>query len=580
MAGERKGKAYEAVVLVALEELRAEGLFKGSIYWEKTPTGMTIKPDIMIGPSEDRPDYSILITQCTSVKNSDMKMWRNFGELVETKTCLPTVPRVFSFTFGTIKEDLERIQAWAFDVFRWCRGEKWHAELDALADELTSQKELKVAAFPEVIRERNPRAVLNPLKKLLKDCFLSRSRPQMKGLWELHRQRRIPPAPSSRETHVRRGLAKLLVFEDLELGARIHDGCRVPKDQVPSYAFELGLAQKSTREAWGVDPEIQSVIELLGRDQAIALARKSLQPQMEQWYYTLRNRPLVPAMARWIIANYSNLCRPEWFRDKLIELYYSPEKFLSKPPDVAQWPPPTVWLFEVVMQLVRASTGSANGYGYGQLFNELLARYGGRLKGGGEPPRWRFVLPDWVHRRGNKSFSPEELLQVTTILSERLVKISFARAKAILSEMAEANATHILEAKVIPYRMFDPIGKLLESNIPGFKETQVDVCFREASGVRGQAGRMVIGKAKHTLINWQSCTDSGRDHKKKELCGRAVGLRYHWNGTAFVPRPGVNKLILVLDGTWKDEDIQALVRAGWDEIYYPDEMDRLVKAIV
>ena len=76
-------------------------------------------------------------------------------------------------------------------------------------------------------------------------------------------------------------------------------------------------------------------------------------------------------------------------------------------------------------------------------------------------------------------------------------------------------------------------------------------------------------------IVWQSCTDSGRDHKKKELCGRAPGLRYHWNGKGFVARPGIKKLVLLLDGTWRDEDLKALLRAGWDEIFYPDEMDRL-----
>jgi len=39
-------------------------------------------------------------------------------------------------------------------------------------------------------------------------------------------------------------------------------------------------------------------------------------------------------------------------------------------------------------------------------------------------------------------------------------------------------------------------------------------------------------------------------------------------------------LILLLDGTWRQKDIDALVSAGWDEIYYPDEIDKLKEAIV
>jgi len=69
---------------------------------------------------------------------------------------------------------------------------------------------------------------------------------------------------------------------------------------------------------------------------------------------------------------------------------------------------------------------------------------------------------------------------------------------------------------------------------------------------------------------------------KKELCGRAVALRYSWDlkSKKFTPRRGVRKLTLVVDGTWRQSDLDALVRAGWDEIFYPDEMEKLAKAII
>jgi len=91
---------------------------------------------------------------------------------------------------------------------------------------------------------------------------------------------------------------------------------------------------------------------------------------------------------------------------------------------------------------------------------------------------------------------------------------------------------------------------------------------------------MDVGLANKTLINWQSAHDSHTNDKKKELCGRAAGLRYHWNGKSFVRRPGVEKLLLLLDGTWCDEDLKALLQSGWDDVFYPDEIDKLIKAIV
>jgi hypothetical protein len=34
-----------------------------------------------------------------------------------------------------------------------------------------------------------------------------------------------------------------------------------------------------------------------------------------------------------------------------------------------------------------------------------------------------------------------------------------------------------------------------------------------------------------------------------------------------------------VDGTWKQSDLEALSRAGWDEIFYPDEIEKVVAAI-
>lgn len=85
----------------------------------------------------------------------------------------------------------------------------------------------------------------------------------------------------------------------------------------------------------------------------------------------------------------------------------------------------------------------------------------------------------------------------------------------------------------------------------------------------------------HTLIKWQTAFANPRD-KRKELCGRAIGLRYSWDEEKqrFTPRKNIRKMILLLDGTWEQCDIDALIRSGWDEIFYPDEIDKLRSAIV
>lgn len=83
------------------------------------------------------------------------------------------------------------------------------------------------------------------------------------------------------------------------------------------------------------------------------------------------------------------------------------------------------------------------------------------------------------------------------------------------------------------------------------------------------------------IINWQSANKNPRD-KRKELCSQPFGLKYTWNQSTskIERRQNVNKLILFLDGTWTQEDLNALIQSGWDEIYYPDEIDKLKASIV
>jgi len=165
-------------------------------------------------------------------------------------------------------------------------------------------------------------------------------------------------------------------------------------------------------------------------------------------------------------------------------------------------------------------------------------------------------------------------------LSSHLKEIK-ATSVPSFSEIRDRITQTALEQKLVTYRDFQPLRTLILDSVGG-KISKVAASFSERSGIRGSGGESTVIVRKSTLINWQSCSDAGRDHKKKELCGRAVALRYSWDANAekFIPRPGVKKLILVLDGTWRQSDLDALVRSGWDEIYYPDEMDKLAKAIV
>ena len=171
------------------------------------------------------------------------------------------------------------------------------------------------------------------------------------------------------------------------------------------------------------------------------------------------------------------------------------------------------------------------------------------------------------------------LAAVCSVLSSRVTKISSSKWKEYVTKSANSYLTNILETK-LAHRGIDPVRILLETLVGRVDRGRIRTCFAEHAMLGGQVGKVEATVVKHTLLKWQSCTDKGRDHKKKELCGQAVGLRYMWSGSCFEQRNGIQKLVLILDGTWRQEDLAALYRAGWDEIFYPDEMDKLAKAIV
>jgi hypothetical protein len=174
------------------------------------------------------------------------------------------------------------------------------------------------------------------------------------------------------------------------------------------------------------------------------------------------------------------------------------------------------------------------------------------------------------------------LENICRVLSTKIMSLERENIRHLTSKIESQILKNLIEAKLVTYRGFEPLWWLINAEVRACQKIKIQACFAESAQLRGQAGKTTVASVKQTLINWQSVSDQGRDHKKKELCGRAVALRYTWDAESkkFMPRPGVKKLILVVDGTWRQDDLETLARAGWDEIFYPDEMNKLAQAIV
>ncbi len=590
MAGEQKGKAYEAFTKAALESLQKRGVFKGDIFWDEKADGMTIVPDLTIGPDKDHPHTVILINHSGSAKESEKKGWRNMGELAEVKILLPTAPRVFNLAFDSvIKENLKKAQAASFDGQLIVGDLKYGNELQSWIDD-------NLGSFPKDKHEKVSFIIdqANTDKKLRRlliafttdiEALLKKKAPQeLEQVWVMERKRTPGRAPRARDTFVRRGLSKLLIFEDLDVALRLFSGKRVKADEVPEYAYELGLATRFTSGSSGIakpaDGEIVNAVTTLGDSATKMVLGNAPVSELSAWLVSLRNSGHMLAIRDYLICEYADLTSPGTLFKRLVELHAKPNSLIHPKMAPLNWPPRSVWLFEVLMEIPKLLNEDPTSYGYAQMEREC-EKLQGMPKAG--DPIYRTTIPGWVHRRAGSAVDSRVLQGVSMVLAKHLASTSAKSLSSVLSdEHLKGYFNNLIEAKLCTYRMFEPLRLLIESAVAGTAKDSIRSCFGEKAGLPGQATKTTLLRKGKTLINWQSASDAGRDHKKKELCGRAVALRYSWDAKhkKFIPRPGVEKLILVVDGTWRREDLLALARAGWDEIFYPDEMDKLATAIV
>ena len=567
MAGERKGKAYEALVYLALQELITEKALAGPVHWNVRPQGMNIEPDFTLGVDKDHPNTVILLGHSGSTGDSHKKLWRNIGELVEAKTLLPDSPRVHCLTFGVIKSDLERLQTAAFDGFRYLRLNEEPKALRSDVESLLKTKKMKDSVLSGTF---SPSAqTLRFVKRLLTDLCASNNT-EMENLWRLHTSRPMPPLRSPSPSSFRRGLAKLLVVPSWEMAVALFLK-RKPVDAPPILA-RLHITRVFRGKHFANDAEVTRLFQAVPLVSLRELYEKDWGASVSRMVRVLREPEQVSAITDYFIKNQTKLKDPVRLHALLSKGYRSEGKRLGRLDVDGNW------VFDFYLSLAKAIRGTKNAYGYAQLAKDIVDNRGYGVSLCDESQK--LLLSPW----GNLSeWSTGQLVlddEIVQTLAAALASCGRS-AKTWVKAVTEAEDVYIstyLEAKLAAHRSLDPVGVIVLGALGGSK-SRVVTCFAERIGT-ARSGKTECLVVRNTIIKWQSAHGSHTNDKRKELCGRAIGLKYHWDGTDFVPRAGVKKMVLVLDGSWEQGDINALLQAGWDDIFFPDEIDRLMNAIV
>ncbi len=642
MAGETRGELAEAIAMVAVEEALRTLKSDEKVFWEETPDAAAIKPDVTTGHSKDHPTNVILVNASDSPKESEKKYWRNIGEIFDCKTRLDPQPTVIALFFKSeIKPELIKLTSALCDASHLVDRDPTHGPavsewLESHHAKAPSKKTEKEQLVREALNSRGANydrvfaiAFRHLASVLAAKLFAHRN--ELDSLWELGRRdllNRMGTQPrDARVTLLRRGLARWLVFDDAtraRVSSAHYRGRGVPKDQVPAYAPLLGMLKISL--AGGVIPSdsggAQDMVSTAGSDLrlvaqffrdaaqqdpvkahfALEAALVDMPEEMRRVAGRLREVPMqVASWHAYALAQWKTLTTAEGLLRALNRCAADPsmDGELSIREDFEG-----NWLYEHLIAILRANSGRNNDFGYGAMvahfksqqahpeFVRFLRKVVRGLDSAGarSAERWmQKTLPrsaepgrrgfqDWL--AGKKDVSQIVVAAFAYALASKLASVDGASALALPSIVAAHS--YGLWNKLLTYQDFEPLPALV-STACASKVTRVaarTVMADLADRAVQDAGTMPALAFQGGLVCWKSVTDAGKDHKRKELVGRARALRFMKKDRGFGVRASAAKLLLVIDGTFNSADIGVLLQSGWDEIFYPDEMDKLVKAIV
>lgn len=603
MASEKRGLFYEALIYVLLKRSIKDKI----VYWNQTPSQMTIDTDITIGNSVDNPDYLFLISHSTAEHNSDMKFWRNMGEVFEAKTLVKSKPKTICILMDDkFKENLLLIQPYAFDDFIIVSQESYGPKIIDFASTISTR-------FPSDKDEK-----INFIEGLLSDDIefqdyarqfgdrlvhsLSKKNSVSDKLWDKviksltkDRFRRIPV---SKNTSLRRGLAKSLLFENLPRKNEV----------IPDVFYDLGIGQKTIRGTILVDQEIKDVLGLIDNEQLSYL--HSYYSSMEEFsvlVQPLQNIKSFEKFWKYICDHWAEILKPSDLYTLLQKTSANPYAELGAREDSGYIIPG--WLVIILITLLKAKTEKRMDFGYSKIVNEIDLlkdpnKYAKDILEKSGVPEYNAIrssrtieygLRDWLYgsARTNFNLQTSELALVAYILSKKLSekignKLDFALENTVKSFFV----SDTLETKLLSHPSFQPLKLLILNtlqkshiqfeNINYFPSPLRGLAVSDGKRVNIRAGSTNVIRSGNTLIRWVSVSDSGKEHKSKEFCGRAWGFRISIDETTgeISENPWIKKTILVIDGTFIDKDLLNLYKAGWDEILYPDEIKLLPQLIL
>lgn len=584
MAGEVTGKIYEAITRVALE-LAIAGNRKGLVVlWHEQPKWISIEADLAVGKNADEIEALVMVTHSRSEKLSEKKFWRNAGELCQWKIQGPKPVRCYNVIFeAAIKAELKKVELAILDgileVESTTYGKTIISYVRKRQNKFGSSDDKRREHVLALITKGDPNYDPDFAKAiaLLRDDLTrmtSKANAALNGAWTSLRiiESRKISIPPAKNTYVRNGIAKLILLDKATRTAvydAVKNGTEIPFDKVPRYALELQLIEEGMSGCQITDTELNAAVSLLGSnvcEQIVALAPA----RMQDFIDPLRSVDNIDAYSAFIEDKFADLSTPSGMLKWLKACYTDPVGILPTTVKLSI-PPRDVWLFVYCITLEKANQEKIVAYGLSSLAADS----------GVPDAELRFAMPAFAARQAMPSSAT--LKAVARVFANKVRELGLKKLKS--KEFVKAMKAMLIQRGMYvlsTYRNFDPLTSLVQAQLlaAGIASTEVIVptFFKEIADVSSSTSTFIqVGH--DTLIYCQSCHGSHVNDKAKELSARFRATKLKWNGKKFVDRSNAKNLYFIADGEWRVEDFDIFMRSGVDRIFYPDQMDELIKAL-
>lgn len=561
-------KFQEGAVVLALCECCGES----KVHWDHTPDGMSIDPDVVVGMNPDHPDAVIFVTHATAERSGEKKFWRTVAEVIEAKR-LVSKPRVISVLFASnVKANLLLAYKSLFDAVIHLDDHSWGDKFSEHLTQLTNRngtqaKEKCVGTLAKQVGKNGVpgwQEFATSLKGALASKLGAYDQRIASSSFKIHSR-----IPSARETTLRRSLCKYYTIPP-DLRQNLKSGARF--DTPPEHMVILEWVSRGIGGYRLIDPELNQFLNTTSPEILTAgvdhIDNKI--PVFQEYVATLRNMAGRKATFEWIVENHSLLSKPAGMRQAFADVRADAMGPLRGriSPDLA---PTDHWLFSSMMTLLRTETGRKDGYGYSKLgaetgFEEVISAHPG------------VAIAPYLQRRGE--LKPNILQGIVTVFAGHLERLGQQASEALFQEALKTYASSTFNYQLASYRHYNPVDWLVCDRLDydghsfEFPTQHPSFLSAKGKGTTTSTGNVISVDGGRCWIKCQSAY-AGKIDKRKELCGRIGSMKL-----CYTPEELEQKsFYLVIDGFFEDHDLTLLDQAGWDGIFYFDELDALSKAI-